>query len=108
MFRQLPQEALGSSALSVEVNVLPASPPEAGLRENIDDMEHQRSDEEKNMFQSKVGSSLYEVCPDLNGFSKKAFSELHALKRFILSELEVRKQAYIADICSTTRINLAM
>lgn len=77
MFRQLPQEALGSSALSVEVNVLPASPPEPGLRANIDDMEHQRSDEEKNMFQSK------------------AFSELHALKRFILSELEVQMQAHV-------------
>ena len=47
VFRQLPQDTLGPSVLSVKVNVLPASPPDASLRTKIDDIEFRRSDEEK-------------------------------------------------------------
>ena len=50
--QQLPQESLGSSAVAVKVNVLPASPPDASLRTAIDDLEHLRSDREQSMLQS--------------------------------------------------------
>ena len=54
MFRQIPQEALGSSVMSVKVNVLPASPPDPALKEDIDNIEFQRYDQEKRMFESEV------------------------------------------------------
>ncbi len=50
--RQLPQDTLGSSVLSVKVNVLPANPPDPSLRAAIDDIEFLRSDKEKDMFEA--------------------------------------------------------
>jgi len=54
MFRQLPQEAAGSSVLSVKVNVLPASPPDPALRADIEKLENRRSGSEKDMLESEV------------------------------------------------------
>ena len=50
--QQLPQDVLGSSALSVKVNVLPANPPDAALSNNIEALEATRSDEEKSVLES--------------------------------------------------------
>jgi hypothetical protein len=52
MLQQLPQDTLGSSALAVKVNVLPANPPDGSLRPAIDNIESVRSSEEKDMFDS--------------------------------------------------------
>jgi len=89
MFRQIPQDTLDSSVLSVKVNVLPASPPDPSLRRVIEDMEYQRSDKEKDMFKSK------------------AFGELRMLKVFILNELEVQMQAHVDTIVGTMQIKPA-
>ena len=52
LLQQLPQDTLGSSALSVKVHVLPANPPDAALRADIDDLEFLRSDRERDMLES--------------------------------------------------------
>lgn len=80
MFRELPQEALGSSVMSVKVNVLPASPPDASLKADIDNIEFQRYDGEKHMFEAE------------------AFGELRALTKFILNELEVQVQSNMNSV----------
>jgi len=76
MLRQLPQESLGSSVLSVKVNVLPASPPDPALRPKIEGIEQVRADGEQSMF-------------------GKARGDARALTSFITNELEaptVRKR----------------
>ena len=70
MLRQLPQESLGSSVLSVKVNVLPASPPDPALRPKIEGIEQVRADGEQSMF-------------------GKASGDAKALTSFIINELEV-------------------
>jgi len=80
LYRQAPQEALGSSVLSVKVNVVPANPPDASLRARIDDIEYQRSDKEK--------EHIFEA----------AHAEISALTDFMLSELEVQIQRQINGI----------
>lgn len=52
LLQQLPQDTLGSSVLSVKVNVLPANPPDAALRADIEDLESIRFDKEKAMLES--------------------------------------------------------
>jgi len=80
VFRQTPQEALGSSVLSVKVNVVPASPPDASLRARVDNIEYQRSDKEReNVFES-------------------AFAEVRALTDFVVNELEVQIQRNVNSI----------
>jgi len=81
MLQQLPQDTLGSSALAVKVNVLPANPPDGSLRPAIDNIESVRSSEEKDMFDSAVG-------------------EPSALTAFIVSELEAQIQAHIDRIAT--------
>lgn len=80
MFRELPQEALGSSVMSVKVNVLPASPPDAVLKADIDNIELQRYEGEKHMFEAE------------------AFGELRTLTKFILNELEVQMQSNMNSV----------
>jgi len=83
LFRQAPQEALGSSVLSVKVNVVPASPPDASLRSALDSIEYQRSDKEKeNIFET-------------------ALAEVKSLTDFILSEFEVQIQRQINGAIGT-------
>lgn len=83
-FRQAPQQAAGSSVLSVKVNVVPASPPDASLRARVDSIEFQRSDEEKeNIFEA-------------------AHAEVKSLADFILNELEVQIKRQIDGIVGVT------
>lgn len=77
--QQLPQDVLGSSALSVKVNVLPANPPDAALSNNIEALEATRSDEEKSVLESAV-------------------SEVGALKEFVLNELQAQLQEHVAKL----------
>jgi len=79
-FRQAPQEAAGSSVLSVKVDVVPASPPSASLRARIDDIEYQRSASEKeDIFES-------------------ARAEAKALSDFVVNEFEVQIQRHVNNI----------
>ena len=50
--RQIPQETLRAKVLSMKVNVMPASPPDASLKTSIDTLEHFRSDAEGKMLDS--------------------------------------------------------
>lgn len=75
--QQLPQDTLGSSVLSVKVNVLPASPPDPSLRSAIDNLESARADHEKEMFETVSG-------------------EVGALSTFVVNELEAQLQTQIA------------
>lgn len=85
-FRQLPQESMRSDALSVKVNVLPASPPDPSLRHHIDDIEYQKSAHERRMFES-------------------AFGDLTALSNFVLNELEVQIQNHVSAIRGASDVN---
>jgi len=89
VFRQLPQDTLGPSALSVKVNVLPASPPDPSLRTKIDDIEFRRSDEEKELFDSAKG-------------------ELKALLDFIVNEVEEQIRGHLHGMAATRRGNSPM
>jgi hypothetical protein len=76
LFRQTPQASTGSSVLSMKVNVVPASPPDASLKARVDSIEFQRSDEEKIMF-------------------KEAHEEVKSLADFVLNELEVQMKRQV-------------
>ena len=52
MLRQLPQDIVGASALSVKVNAFAPNPPDPMLRADIDDIESLRSNKESDMFES--------------------------------------------------------
>lgn len=80
--QQLPQESVGSSAIAVKVNVLPASPPDASLRTAIDDLEHIRSDREQSMLQSAMGDA-------------------DALMNFVANELQAQLQDQVGAILGT-------
>lgn len=87
VFRQTPQDALGSSVLSVKVNVAPASPPDPALRASIDNIENERSEKEAtNVFES-------------------ALAEVKALTDFILSELEVEIQRNVDNIVGARAVS---
>lgn len=77
--QQLPQDVLGSSALSVKVNVLPANPPDVALSNNIEALEATRSDDEKSVLESAV-------------------SEVGALREFVLNELQAQLQEHVAQL----------
>lgn len=55
MLRQLPQDVVGASALSVKVNAFAPNPPDPMLRADIDDIESLRSNKESDMFESVRG-----------------------------------------------------
>lgn len=76
LLRQLPQDTLGSEVLAVRVNVLPVSPPDASLKEQIDTIEHKRSEAEKKMFQSALG-------------------EVKSLTDFMINELEAQLHVHL-------------
>lgn len=82
--QQLPQETQSASALAVKVNVLPASPPDATLKADIDDLEFLRSDKEKVMVESAIGDS-------------------RALLTFVLDELQVQLQAQVGALLGKTK-----
>jgi hypothetical protein len=82
MLEQLPQDTLGSSVLSVKVNVLPASPPDPSLRPVIENLEGARSEKEKSMFETVSG-------------------EVSALSSFVVNELEAQLQTQVAAAAGT-------
>lgn len=83
--RQLPQETLGSSALAVKVNVLPATPPDPALRTNVENIEYYRAGQEKDMFKSALG-------------------DVKALTDFVLNELEVQVQERMSSIAGAVAL----
>lgn len=86
--RQLPQNSLGSSVLSVKVNVLPANPPDPALRPAIDNLESLRADREKDMFETAV-------------------AEFSALTAFVVNELEAQIDSHINSIAGASSTLLA-
>jgi len=83
MFRQLPQDTVGSAVMSVKVNVLPGSPPDPILREDIEDVEFLRSDREKDMFDA-------------------ALTGPKMLINFILNEMEVQVRENMNNVMGVT------
>lgn len=83
MLRQLPQDTVGSSALSVKVNAFAPNPPDVMLRADIDDIESLRSNKESDMIES-------------------ALEDLKALSNFVIKELEVQVHDQVNDIVGAT------
>ena len=90
MLRQLPQDIVGASALSVKVNAFAPNPPDPMLRADIDDIESLRSNKESDMFESVRGRFSCIACW-LSGLVVlwKALEDLKALSSFVMKELEV-------------------
>lgn len=82
--QQLPQDVLGSSALSVKVNVLPANPPDAALSNNIEALEATRSDEEKSVLESVHRLIVY-VVSKMKGFFGRLLHPGRPLVKLALS-----------------------
>jgi len=83
MLRQLPQDIVGASALSVKVNAFAPNPPDPMLRADIDDIESLRSNKESDMFES-------------------ALEDLKALSSFVMKELEVQVHDQVNGIVGGT------
>lgn len=81
-FREAPQEKLGSSVLSVKVQVVPASPPDPSLRATIENVESMRSAKEASLF-------------------KAATADLEELQDFILDEAEVQLLQNINELAGS-------
>lgn len=79
LFRQTPQASTVSSVLSVKVNVVPSSPPDASLKSRVEGIEFQRADKEKIMFE-------------------EAHAEVQSLSALVLSELEVQLKRQIDGV----------